>query len=184
MYKERLMVDMDDVICNNGFLYMINKFLGSNYTYDDFKDFYMQDILEDKEAFFKWFVDQNMYDYCDMLPNCYRVLERLNEKYELYIVTDYVWKEMLDNSGYIVEHKYNWLYKNLPFIRPQQYIFLANKSVLNMDIRIDDKIVNLEGGDIKLLFDAYHNREYTDKYLKEKGIVRVTSWLDIEKILL
>ena len=55
MNRKRLMIDMDDVICNNGFLYMINKFLGSNYTYDDFKDFYMQDIILDKDDFFEWF---------------------------------------------------------------------------------------------------------------------------------
>lgn len=184
MSKKRLMIDMDDVICNNGFLYMINKFLGSNYTYDDFKGFYMQDIVSNKDEFFKWFMNQNMYDYCELLPDCYSVLEKLNEKYELYIATDYVWREISDKCGYIVEQKFNWLRDNLPFIKPNQYIFLANKSVLDMDIRIDDKIVNLDGADVKLLFDSYHNRDYTDEYLLENGIVRVNNWLDIENRLL
>mgnify|MGYP003318940448 CR=1 FL=1 len=44
--KKRLMIDMDDVICTNGFLYMINKYLGSDYTYDDFDDF----IYESKKT--------------------------------------------------------------------------------------------------------------------------------------
>lgn len=178
------MVDMDDVICTNGFLYMINKFLGSNYTYDDFSDFYMQDIVPNKDEFFEWFMNQNMYDYCELMPNCYDVLRELNEEYELYIVTDYVWREISDKSGYIVEQKFNWLRDNLPFIKPQQYVFLVNKSILNMDIRIDDKINNLDGSDVKLLFSSYHNKNYSLDYLKSNGIERMNSWLEIRDRLL
>ena len=64
--KKKLMVDMDDVICTNGFLHMINKYLGTNYEYDDFKDFYMQDMIPDKDEFFEWFKKQNVYDYCEL----------------------------------------------------------------------------------------------------------------------
>lgn len=182
--KKKLMIDMDDVICTNGFLCMINKFLGSSYTNDDFKEFYMQDILPDKDKFFDWFMTQNMYDYCELMPDCYDVLKELNQEYDLFIATDYVWREISDKSGYIVEHKFNWLKKNLPFIKPQQYIFLANKSVLNMDIRIDDKISNLDGADMKLLFTAYHNKGYSDEYLGSMGIERMNSWIDIKNRLL
>ena len=182
--KKKLMVDMDDVICTNGFLYMINKYLGSNYTYDDFSEFYMQDILPDKDKFFDWFMNQNMYDYCELMPDCYDVLRELNEEYDLFIATDYVWREIANKSGYIVEHKFNWLQDKLPFISPEQYIFLVNKRVLDMDIRIDDKINNLDGSDVKLLFSSYHNREYTDEYLSDMGIERMNSWIDIRNRLL
>lgn len=178
------MIDMDDVICTNGFLCMINKFLGSSYTYSDFNDFYMQDILPDKNKFFDWFMTQNMYDYCELMDDCYDVLEQLNQKYDLYIATDYVWREISDRCGYVVEQKFNWLRDNLPFIKPQQYIFLANKSVLNMDIRIDDKINNLDGSSVKLLFSAYHNKKYSLEYLSDMGIERVNSWIDIRDRLL
>ena len=80
--KKRLMIDMDDVICVNGFLHMINKYLGSNYTIDDFDEFYMQDILDDKDSFFEWFKNQNMYDYCELMPDCYDVMYELNKKYD------------------------------------------------------------------------------------------------------
>ena len=178
------MIDMDDVICTNGFLYMINKFLGSSYTYSDFNDFYMQDILPDKNKFFDWFMTQNMYDYCELMDDCYDVLEQLNQKYDLYIATDYVWREISDRCGYVVEQKFNWLCDNLPFIKPQQYIFLANKSILDMDIRIDDKINNLDGSSVKLLFSAYHNKKYSLEYLSDMGIERVNSWIDIRDRLL
>jgi len=182
--KKRLMIDMDDVICTNGFLYMINKYLGSNYTYDDFDDFYMQDIISDKDSFFEWFKNENMYDYCDMNDDCYDVMYELNKKYDLYIATDYVWREISESCGYVVEQKFNWLRDNLPFIKPQQYIFLADKRVLSMDIRIDDKINNLEGTDVKLLFSAYHNKNLSDEELSSLGIERMNSWLEIRDRLL
>ena len=53
------------------------------------------------------------------------------------------------------------------------------------DIKIDDKYSNLKGyGDVKLLLDAYHNRNYDEEKLKERGIRRVKDWKEIEKILL
>lgn len=178
------MIDMDDVICTNGFLHMINEFLGSNYTLDDFSEFYMQDILVDKDKFFEWFMNKNMYDYCELMDGCYDVLEQLNKKYDLFIATDYVWREIDDKCGYVVEQKFNWLRDNLPFIKPHQYIFLANKSVLDMDIRIDDKINNLDGSSIKLLFSSYHNKRYSSEYLSDMGIERMNSWIDIRNRLL
>ena len=108
----------------------------------------------------------------------------INKEYELYIATDYVWREIANKSGYIVEQKFNWLQDKLSFIKPEQYIFLVNKRVLDMDIRIDDKINNLDGSDVKLLFGSYHNREYTDGYLSDLGIERMNSWIDIRNRLL
>ena len=63
--KKKIMIDMDDVITHGGFLHLINEFLGTSYKIDDFKDFYMQDMLPDKEDFFKWFLTKNQYDYCE-----------------------------------------------------------------------------------------------------------------------
>ena len=56
-----LLVDMDDVITVDGFLNMLNEYMGTDYTYDDFPTFYMQDILPDKDKFFTWFKEMKMY---------------------------------------------------------------------------------------------------------------------------
>ena len=175
---------MDDVICTKGFLVLINKFLGTSYTYDDFKDFYMQDMIPDKDEFFEWFKKQNVYDYCELNDNCYSVLEELNKEYDLYIGTSYIWREIVNESGFVLEQKFRYLLKELPFISPYQYIFISDKSVLNMDIKIDDRIDNLSNAKTKLLFSAYHNREYSDEYLLEVGIERVNDWLTIRDKLL
>lgn len=182
--KKKLMVDMDDVICTNGFLHLINNYLGSDYSLDDFKSFYMQDIISDKESFFKWFMTQNIYDYCELTDGCYEVMEELNRVYELYVVTDYVWPEIATKCGFIVEQKFNFLQNNLPFINSKQYMFLTNKNILDMDIKLDDRLVNLEGADIKLLFSAYHNMNYSDLELKIMGIERMNDWFDVKKRLL
>ncbi len=181
--KTRVMVDMDDVIVTGGFLYLINEFLGTNYKEKDFKSFYMQDIIEDKKAFFKYFITKNMYDYCKLQDNAYEVLKYLNEEYDIFIGTSYLFKEIPKESGKILVDKFNYLQEKLPFISPYKYIFLGDKSVLDFPIRIDDKEENLIGGKRKILFTAYHNINMPDNELKLKGIERANDWLDVKRLL-
>ena len=72
----------------------------------------------------------------------------------------------------------------MDFIPPHNYIFTADKSIINCDIKIDDKIKNIEGAKTKLLFTAWHNKELTDEDLKLENIIRVNNWKEIEEILL
>ena len=62
MRKKVLMVDMDEVIVEKGFLYLINKYLGTNYKDTDFTQFRMQEIMPPKQRieFFKWFKNYNI----------------------------------------------------------------------------------------------------------------------------
>ena len=60
--KKTVMVDMDEVITEGGFLHLINEFAGTNYTKDDVKGYYMQDLISDKDAFFKYYITKNQYD--------------------------------------------------------------------------------------------------------------------------
>lgn len=83
-----------------------------------------------------------------------------------------------------MKNKYQFLYKKLDFINPRNYIFTADKSVVNCDIRIDDKPINLEGAETKLLFTAWHNKDLSEEKLKNNGMIRVNNWKEIGKILL
>ena len=182
--KKRIMVDMDDCITTGGFLHLINKYLNTNYTEDDFKEFYMQNIIPDKNDFFKWFQNYNLYDYCTLIDNVYEVLEKLSKEYEIFIGTSYIIPEILDETSFLLPQKYDFLRKTFPFINPHNFIFLGNKSVLNCDIKIDDRIDNLEGANTKILFTAFHNKNINESELEKQGIKRVTSWKEIEKLLL
>lgn len=179
-----LMIDMDDVIVQGGFLKLLNEYMGTNYTENDFKDFYMQDIVPDKRAFFDWLKTKNVYEYCYIAPNCKEVIKELCQKYDVYIGTSYIYRDIPNECGYILEQKYNYLLQEFPFITTDKYIFITNKSLLQTDIKIDDRVDNLNNTKRKILFSAYHNREISDEELKEKGIERAKNWLDIKNMLL
>lgn len=182
--KKTIMVDMDEVITTGGLLYLINKFLGTNYKEADFKTFYMQDIVPNKDDFFKFFIKENMYNYGYLLDNVREVLKELNEQYDIYIGTSYLFPEIPDKCGHILLQKFEYLRENLPFISPYRYIFVCDKSILKFDIKIDDNILNLSGSKKKFLFTSYHNLNIPKEELDKQNIERVNNWIEIKNILL
>ena len=183
-----IMIDMDDVITHNYTMKFINEFLGTNMNLEEQTDFYLQNLTGDrKEEYYEYISKRNLYGDCPMLDDCKRVLELLNEKYELYIATSYLWNQNSkdnDSSGTNLKNKYYYLKEKLPFIKPEQYIFITNKALLNIDIKIDDRINNLDNCETKILFSNWHNRNISKEELEEKKVIVVESWKDIEKLLL
>lgn len=187
--KKKLMIDMDDVICDGGFLYLINKFTNKNYVIDDFANYFMQDVIpiDNKNEWLKFFANNNMYEKAELIGNARDVIQKLNEKYDVFIVTAYIIKDDFSVSGKLLKDKFDWLQINLPFISPYNYVFASNKDIIDCDIKIDDKLSNLTGNintQTKLLFTAYHNKKLTNEVLNDAQVQRVNSWDEIEKILL
>ena len=184
---EKLIVDMDDVITENGFIRMINEFLNTNYKPEDAESYYINDLIpkEKLEEWVKFYKEKNVYDYVNIVEGAKETLEKLNKKYDLYIATAYVFRDAPEVSGKTLNDKYNYLMENLPFIDPHKFIFISNKDLLEADIRIDDSPKKLTGkAKLKLLFTAYHNKNMSDEELEENNFVRVNNWKDVEKILL
>ncbi|MCI8467477.1 MAG: hypothetical protein HFI08_04740 [Bacilli bacterium] len=180
-----IMVDMDDVLTYGNFTKILEDYLGYKPDYDNIKNYYMQDILGDKKGnFFSKFKDMDMYESANLLPDCYEVLKELSKYYKIYICTDYIWREIVKYAGNNLKNKYNFLYEKLDFINPRNFIFTADKSIVNCDIKIDDRINNIEGAKTKLLFTAWHNKDLSDEELKKQGIIRVNNWKEIRKVLL
>jgi len=73
------MIDMDEVIVDKRSLKVANDYLGTNYTLDNIKGFYIQNIIpkEQQEDFWDFFFSKNVYDYAEILPNAYEVMEEL-----------------------------------------------------------------------------------------------------------
>ena len=184
---KNLIVDLDDVLCEQGFIKMVNEFLGTNYKQEDANSYYINDLIP-KDKLGGWvdfFENKNVYDYEDLTKDSQKVLQRLNEKYNLYIVTAFIFRDKPSISGQMLKHKFDYLQKNFPFIKPEQYIFINDKDLIKADIRIDDSPSKLIGtAEAKLLFTAYHNKNISDEELKSKGIIRVDSWKEVEKFLL
>lgn len=180
-----IMVDMDNVLTYGNFSKILEDYLGYKPNYDNIKNYYIQDILEDKkDEFFSKFKDIDMYENATLLPDCYEVLQELSKYYKIYICTDYIWREIIEYAGNNLRNKYNFLYSKLNFIEPKNFIFVGDKSVVNCDIKIDDKVNNIEGAKTKLLFTAWHNKDLTDDELKKQNIIRVNNWKEIASILL
>ena len=84
------MIDMDNVITDGKFLEYINDYLKTNYNIDDFTDYYyVQKLVGDNEGFWNYVSNKNFYQDAPLLDDCYEVLNKLNDKYDLYIVTTY-----------------------------------------------------------------------------------------------
>ena len=182
-----IMIDMDDVLTRGNFENLIDTYLGYPYDYNSFDGYRLQEILGDKKHdFFLWMREQDLYENAVLMDGCFEVLKELNQKYEVYIVTDYAWpeEEMLDYNGKFIGDKYRFLRKELPFFKPSQLVFLSNKKLFHTDIKIDDRLDNLEGGSMKLLFHARSNQKWKDFELERDGITRVNSWEDIRNLLL
>lgn len=182
-----IMIDMDDVICEGGFIYQLNKFLGTNYTTNDMKGYYMQDVVP-KEKVDEWneyISNQNLYgDGSCFIDGALETIEKLSKQYDVYIVTAFVFVATPDKSGKHLYNKFECLCKNMPFLHPSRFIFCDIKSLIKCDIKIDDKLSNiLENADTKLLFDAYHNRDITDEELSKLGVRRVCTWHEIGDLL-
>ena len=177
---KKLMVDMDNVITDGRYLDYINEFLNTDYKLENQTEYYLQDLVGDRvDEFWKEFGNKNVYQDAPLIEGCYKALEELNKKYEVYIVTAYFWggsNEAISNN---IKDKYNYLTEKLPFISPQNFIFTSNKHLIDSDIVIDDRINNLSNGKLKLLFNAWHNRNISNDEIKEKGIVRVYNWNDV-----
>ena len=114
-------------------------------------------------------------------------MKKLNEVYDLYICSSCaidipVLKEA---SGLYYKNKYDFLIQNFPFLDINKFIFTGCKNIFNADVQIDDKLSHLQNNTpIKLMYTAYHNKEYTDEYLAAQNVKRVNNWNDILNILL
>lgn len=184
---EKLIVDMDDVLCQKGFIRMINDFLDKEYKEEDAKSYYINDLIPKNrlDDWIDFYSKKNVYDYVDIAENSQEIMRELNKKYDLYIATSYVFRDAPKVSGKTLNDKYNFLCKNFPFINPNKFIFITNKELLDADIRIDDSPNKLIGNArLKLLFTAYHNKNMKDEELKENNFIRVDNWKDIKNILL
>lgn len=183
---KKLMIDMDDVICIGGFIDLVNEYLNTTHDINNITNYYVQDLMteEEYEGFAKYFYNKNLYDYTVLSEDVVNVIKRLNDMYDIYIVTAYILKGKTDNAGNHINNKYNYLTKTFPFLDPHKFIFTSDKSVVRGDIVIDDRLSNLYPQyKTKLLFTSYHNKNITEEELNKLGVIRVNNFKEIEALL-
>lgn len=185
---KKIMIDLDETICSPSYLKEVNKYLNTNYKYEDIKTYFVEDIIEEdkKQDFLDYFYrNVNVYDEAMILPDALGVIEKLSHFYEIYIVSAFVDKRRIKESGIMAKYKYEWILKNMPFIDPKKIVLTGSKDIIMCDIKIDDKVSNLKGyGKTKLLMDQLHNQKYSFEELTNLNIKRVYDWQQVESILL
>lgn len=185
---KKIMIDLDETICSPSYLKEVNKYLNTNYKYEDIKTYFVEDIIEEdkKQDFLDYFYQNvNVYDEAMILPDALGVIEKLSHFYEIYIVSAFVDKRRIKESSIMAKYKYEWILKNMPFIDPKKIILTGSKDIIMCDIKIDDKVSNLKGyGKTKLLMDQLHNQKYSFEELTNLNIKRVYDWQQVESILL
>ena len=189
MDRKSIMIDMDEVIVVGNFSKFLTEFLG-DVNFEKLNSQNRQDLIRGKEEEFKKIYKyKNLYkndrgDYIEPLPDCVNVVKELNEKYDVYIVTAYVWKENVIDAATNLKNKFEYLHYWFPFIDTNNFIFMSNKTKIKYDIGIDDRTSNLENCDKKLLFTEFRNKKLTDEELESKEIIRVNNWLEVKRELL
>ena len=114
--KKSILVDMDETIVNNRFPTFLEEFL-KKVDYTKLKSFNRQDLIKGRETEFKKkYKFNNLYkneegSFIEPLNDCIKVLKRLNEKYEVFIVTSYKWKEDIFDAANNLKNKYEYLEK-------------------------------------------------------------------------
>ncbi len=185
---KKIMIDLDETICSPSYLKEVNKYLNTNYKYEDIKTYFVEDIIAEdkKQDFLDYFYQNvNVYDDAMILPDAIGVIEKLSHFYEIYIVSAFVDKRRIKESSIMAKYKYEWILKNMPFIDPKKIVLTGSKDIIMCDIKIDDKVSNLKGyGETKLLMDQLHNQKYSFEELTNMNIKRVYDWQQVEAILL
>lgn len=193
--KKNLLIDVDEVIVFSGFVEAVNDFLGTDYEIDDFTNYYIDEVAIPKERldeFNEYLNSINLYEKAPLLPEAIESIKKLNEEYNIYLLTSCVNEANLDGCGRVFMDKYNFLRKNLPFINPKNFIFTGSKGLFKAYAKIDNLLSNFysdEDIEVKILFPSYHNRNITKEELDEKGVIRAgyewrTGWKEVLEILL
>jgi len=185
--KKKLLIDFDDTICESIFLKKINEFLKTNYSLNDFRGYFLDDVIpsDRREEFFKTFCDIDPYEGMPLVKGSKQALLKLNEKFDIYICSSCLFVKSPANSAKLFSSKFNYIIENLPFLDPSKFIFTASKDVIYGDILIDDYFENLKGNiETKLLFTRIHNKNISDEQLREKNVTRVNSWKEICDLLI
>lgn len=169
-------IDMDDVLAETmeQMIALVNDWNGTELAVPDLYE--MESVVfQDQALFTKLLEEFNKPGFARNLgvkPHAIDVVERLNERYDIYIAT-----AAMEVPG-TFQDKFHWLAEHFPFLSSQYFIFCGNKKVVQADFLIDDTAAQLRNfTGIGVLYDAPFNQSDTD-------FVRIKNWKAAEKYFL
>lgn len=172
---KRLIVDMDDVLADatGQFINYYEKEFGVRIERSVLNNKKEGEGFPDNHSVLRQFPYRvNFFRTMQINEHAQEVMEKLNKKYELFIVSAAM------EFPQSLPEKLEWLKEHFAFLSWKQFVFCGSKAVVYGDLMIDDLPHNLEkfNGE-KLLFTAPHNM-----HIKE--FTRMENWKAISSHLL
>jgi 5'(3')-deoxyribonucleotidase len=166
-------IDLDDTINSlvSTWLEKYNKDYNDDVKIEDLKTWDIGDYTKAGKDFYKYLGDGETFKNLSIKDGAANIIEKLCENNEVYIVT----ANDSYNTG-VCDDKVNFINKFMPFFPIKNIIFINNKSLLDLDVLIDDGLHNFMGfKGTKIVFDRPWNRDYKEHHW------RMTEWS--EKVL-
>lgn len=171
---QRIAVDMDGVLSDTveQFIAWEEKETGIRITMEEIMGKPELEVFPNSK---KHLHMEGFFSSAAVIENSQEVVARLNEKYDLYIVS------AATEFPKSLAEKQSWLNKYFPFITWQQMVFCGSKQIIQADIMIDDHFKNLDffNGHTSLLFTQPHNMHADNGRHR-----RVNNWREIAEILM
>lgn len=126
------------------------------------------------EMFEVLFSAEQFWSSMKPLEGCEEVMEELNDKYEVFIVT-----KPWPTSHNCIPEKLEWVKTHLPFFDISRMIFCSHKHLIHADYMIDDSPTFLASSNCKqtIAYNYPYNQEVDSTF-------RVNNWSEIREILL
>jgi 5'(3')-deoxyribonucleotidase len=158
MKNFRICIDIDGVLANliSPWIEKYNIEYNDNLKVSDIDvwDWHVKTKKECGEKIYRM-LTPDLFENLPVIEYSQDVVERLNKKYEVFIVT-------AARNANMVSPKARWMKKNFPFIKREKIVYAVDKSICRANFLLDDAPHNLDGFiGTPLLFDAPHNQDET-----------------------
>ena len=178
MQNKIVLCDADDTILNlcTAWIDRMNQKYGTKVKYEDVVDRNISLFFpsQSKEEVYAPVYEKDFWKQITPVDGCFDVLKKINQFYNLYIVTA--------TNYQTCDTKIEQILHLFPFLQWSQFIVTEKKQLINGDYLIDDGIHNFYGGKYSgILFDRPHNHFFNHV---AAGLVRVHDWKEISQILL
>ncbi len=173
--SSRIIIDMDEVIADpmGDMIQWYKKTHGRDVDKNKMIGSWLKGFPEgDQPIIWERLQSPGFFRHLTVIEDSVDTLRRLNEKYEVFIVSAAM---EFPNS---LKDKYDWLMEHFPFFTWKQIALTGSKDLICGDFMIDDHVKNLQGFKGKpYLFTAAHNLTVT-------GYDRINSWKEAAEIFL
>lgn len=173
---KRICIDMDEVMADAVAEHLLryNRDYNERLTAADLEGKWLWDVVssERHETLESYLRSEDFFERLAVMPDSQRVIERLQQSYEVYIAT----AAMEVPTSF--QQKFRWLERHFPFIPPSHIVYCGDKGILRGDYLIDDnprQLRRFQGTGI--LYSSPHNANVN-------GYKRVKNWLEVEKLFL